>query len=231
MNFVQTSRKLAVSVLSMALGMCGSAQAADLVVGGIPVKLRVTSMKEARFATTVHQQYDFSCGSAALATLLSYHYGYPVSEQVIFEKMFQNGDQRKIRQQGFSLLDMQRFLSERGFKADGFELSLAKLAGAKLPAIVLINEKGYSHFVVVKGLEGERILVGDPSSGTRAMPLDHFNQLWANKLLFVIHGFSGKASFNGATDWVAAPAAPLGLGVNRGALAAVTLALHGPGEF
>ena len=31
------------------------------------------SMKEQRFQKTLHQQYDFSCGSAALATLLTHH--------------------------------------------------------------------------------------------------------------------------------------------------------------
>ena len=34
-------------------------------------RLQVTSLKEARFRTTVPQQYDFSCGSAATATLLT----------------------------------------------------------------------------------------------------------------------------------------------------------------
>ena len=43
--------------------------------------LKVTSLKEARFRTTVPQQYDFSCGSAATATLLTYQYGHPVSEK------------------------------------------------------------------------------------------------------------------------------------------------------
>lgn len=37
--------------------------------------IRLTSLKEARFKTTVAQQYDFSCGSAATATLLTFQYG------------------------------------------------------------------------------------------------------------------------------------------------------------
>jgi predicted double-glycine peptidase len=102
--------------------------AAELAsVGGVPYRVHVTSMKEARFRTTVRQQYDFSCGSAAVATLLTYHYDFPVTEQQAFQEMFVTGDQAKIRREGFSLLDMKRFLGNHGFKADGFELPLEKL--------------------------------------------------------------------------------------------------------
>ena len=62
-------------------------QAADFSAGGASFVLPVTSLKEARFRTTVRQQYDFSCGSAALATLLSHHYDFQVTEQEIFRDM------------------------------------------------------------------------------------------------------------------------------------------------
>ena len=68
----------------------------------------VTSLKEARFRATVRQQYDFSCGSAAVATLLTYQYGMPVDEAEVFEHMYATGDQARIRAEGFSLLDMRR---------------------------------------------------------------------------------------------------------------------------
>lgn len=193
----------------------------------VPVK----SWKETRFNATVRQQYDFSCGSAALATLLTYHYGYPVSEQLVFEQMFIKGDQQKIRQQGFSLLDMQRFLAVRGFHADGFELPLEKLLEARLPAIVLVSDQGYNHFVVIKGIADGRILLGDPSSGTRTLSIERFRQLWSNKLLFVIHGHDGTVAFNRGTDWRAAPSAPLTQGLERNSLDVVSIPKFGPGDF
>lgn len=194
-------------------------------------RLTVRSWKEMRFAATVRQQYDFSCGSAALATLLTYHYRYPVGEAFVFEAMYARGDQQKIRQQGFSLLDMQRFLQSRGFHADGFELPLEKLAEAKLPAIVLISDNGYNHFVVLKGILDGRVLLGDPASGARTVSLARFGELWRNKMLFVIHGYDGAVAFNGDQDWRTAPAAPLGQAVNAASLAAVTLPKFGPGDF
>ena len=214
------------------LATAAGAQPALLpAMGGGDVVIPVTSMRQARLASTLLQQYDFSCGSAAVATLLTHHYGYPVSEATVFEHMYRNGDQQKIRREGFSLLDMKRFLQAHGFEADGFEQPLDKLAEARAPAIVLINENGYLHFVVVKGLRGERVLIGDPANGTRAVSRSAFQASWQSGLLFVVHNRMDTARFNLAADWRAAPAAPLTAGVNRADLTGVTLPKHGPGDF
>ncbi|MGB9989495.1 C39 family peptidase [Massilia sp. SM-13] len=200
-------------------------------VGGASYSLRVTSLKEARFLTTVRQQYDFSCGSAAVATLLSYHYNYPVTEQQAFREMFLQGDQAKIRQQGFSLLDIKRFLAAHGFMADGFQQPLDKLAEAQFPAIVLVMENGYRHFVVVKGVQAQRVLIGDPSGGTRAIARSSFDSIWQNRLLFVIHGWPGKPAFNAARDWQVAPRVAPGEVIERDSLWRVTMPKLGNGEF
>ncbi|MFP4904453.1 peptidase C39, partial [Paraburkholderia sp. BR14261] len=42
---------------------------------GVPVKLPLHSMRDLRYRSIVSQQYDYSCGAAALATLLKYGYG------------------------------------------------------------------------------------------------------------------------------------------------------------
>jgi predicted double-glycine peptidase len=200
-------------------------------VGSGDVIMPITSMRQARVARTLLQQFDFSCGSAAVATLLTHHYGYPVTEQVVFEEMYARGDRKKIHTEGFSLLDMKRFLASRGFEADGFEQPLDKLGEARVPAIVLINENGYHHFVVVKGVQPDRVLIGDPAQGTRAMPRRTFEASWKNGLLFVIHNRMESARFNLAADWRVAPRAPLGNGVSRDGLTGITLPKMGPGEF
>ena len=200
-------------------------------MGGGDVVMPVTSIRQSRLADTVLQQYDFSCGSAAVATLLTHHYGLAVSESTVFESMFRQGDQQKIQREGFSLLDMKNFLKSQGFEADGFEQPLEKLLEARVPAIVLVNENGYRHFVVVKGLRDGRVLVGDPANGMRAMPRAGFDAIWQGRLLFVIHNRMEQARFNLAADWRAAPRAPLAAGVNRDGLAGVTMPARGPGDF
>jgi len=176
---------------------------------------RVVSVKEARFTTTQRQKYDFSCGSAALATLLTHHYGEPVDERAVFTQMYQRGDQARIRKEGFSMLDMKRYLETRGYKADGFQLPIDRLATEQVPAIVLLSERGYRHFVVVKGVERGRVLVGDPAMGTRALSQERFKRLWVNHILFVVYNKRESAKFNQADDWRVAPGAPLQLAVDR----------------
>ena len=193
--------------------------------------LGLTSLKEARFKTTVPQHFDFSCGSAATATLLTYQYGLPVNEEQVFVKMYAHGDQAKIRKEGFSLLDMRRYLQSKGFEADGFELPIEKLAEEGIPAIVLLNDRGYRHFVVVKGLRNGRVLLGDPARGTRAMPVARFHELWDNGVLFVIHNRRDMARFNHPRDWSTAPPAPLDMGIQREGLRNVTMPKRGPGDI
>jgi predicted double-glycine peptidase len=198
--------------------------------GGV-YTLRLTSLKEARFRNTIGQKYDFSCGSAAVATLLTYQYGYPVSEQTAFAQMYAHGDQAKINREGFSLLDIKRFLAALGFDADGFEVPLDKLRQEHLPAIALINERGYHHFVVIKGLRDGRVLVGDPAMGTRSIPRRQFEAAWKTHLVFVIHNRRAMAVFNSPDDWRVAPLAPLGLAIDRRGLDNIVMPRRGPGDI
>lgn len=223
---------IAVFAGALLLAAATSAPAADVrVPSGGSYALRVTSLKAARFRTTVPQQYDFSCGSAATATLLTFQYGEPVSEADVFARMYKEGDQDKIRTQGFSLRDMQRYLAGRGFQADGFEVPIEQLVEQNVPAIVLLNDRGYRHFVVVKGLRDGRILLGDPARGTRAMPRSRFEQLWDNRVVFVIHNRRQSARFNHPDDWRTAPMAPLQLGIPRDGLRNIVVPKRGPGDI
>jgi predicted double-glycine peptidase len=200
-------------------------------MGGGDYVLPITSLKQTRTRTTLIQKYDFSCGSAALATLLTHHYDYPVTEETVFQEMYTTGDQAKIHSEGFSLLDMKRFLAAHGFEADGFQQPLDKLREARVPAVVLINENGYHHFVVVKGLEGDRVLLGDPARGTRTLSRRDFEARWQDSLLFVIHNRMDQARFNVAAEWRVVPRPPLGDGINRGSMSDYTLPKMGPGDF
>jgi len=193
---------------------CSSlASAASLVLPMEPGTYRadVVSFKEAKFKSIIRQQYDYSCGSAAVASLLSYHYEDPKTEHEVFEAMWKDGDHELIKKQGFSLLDMKRYLENRGYKADGFRLSLDKLKGVGVPAITLINNNGYMHFVVVKGISDKQILLGDPVLGVRVMPRDKFEGQWQNGIVFLIKNQAkiARASFNRDTEWGTIAKAPL----------------------
>jgi hypothetical protein len=142
--------------------------------------------------------------------------------------MYVNGDQAKIRAEGFSLLDMKRFLESRGFLADGYELPLSKLEEAQIPAIVLIVENGYHHFVVVKGVKGDRVLIGDPRAAPAPSSAITSKRSGTASLLFVIHNRTDRARFNLAADWRVAPSGPYWMGVPRDSLFFTVMPKHGP---
>jgi predicted double-glycine peptidase len=219
-------------VLAGLCAPCARAGSVDLPfqIGGA-YSVPTTSIREARFSAMVRQQYDFSCGSAALSTLLTYHYRFPVNEQTVFEEMFAQGEQEKIKKEGFSMLDMKRYLEAHGYEADGFEAPLEKLNSAGIPAIVLINDHGYNHFVVVKGIRDSRVLIGDPSGGTRVMPQKAFESIWTNQVLFVISNRQDIAGFNLPSDWRVSVRAPLGNGVDRQGLGQLVIPKNGSSDF
>lgn len=214
------------------IGSAAHASELGVRVAGSAASLGVTSLKEARFQTVIRQQYDFSCGSAALATLLTYHYGRPITEAQAFQAMYEVGDQETIQKYGFSLLDMKRFLNSVGLRADGFRVPLDKLAQANVPAITLINTKGYKHFVVVKGVRDDVVMVGDPALGMQAIPRDEFEQMWEG-VAFIIRDDLRLAqrNFNREDEWRLHRKAPFGDAIDRKGLAGFSMGLPAFNEF
>ena len=111
-----------------------SADAGSLYLDGVgfgssAVTMKVESFQEKKYKTTFAQQYDFSCGSAALATLLTYNYNIPVSEQVVFKDMIENGDKKVISESGFSLLDLKNFLTRHGLEFEWLSRPVGEARG------------------------------------------------------------------------------------------------------
>ena len=192
---------LLAAVLSLFLGpVTGAHSQSFFNTGSGFYSAPVTSLRDMPFRTVVRQQYDYSCGSAALATLLRYHYGRAVNEAQVFRAMYLVGDQAKIRQVGFSLLDMKRYLDSIGLAADGYRESLPDLIRSNAPAIAVISVGAYRHFVVVKGVRQGSVLVGDPALGLKSYKLDDFAKVW-NGVIFVIHPKAESPAFNRADEW------------------------------
>lgn len=161
----------------------------------------VKSLLEMRRERIVVQQWDLSCGAAALATLLNYQHGDPVSEREIAQGLIQRkeylDDPTRVQlQQGFSLADLKRYVDKRGYKGIGYGgLTLQDLI-EEAPIIVPLNLHGYDHFVVFRGRRGDRVLIADPAWGNRTMLVDRFEDAWFDmpeigKVGFVVvHGDS-----------------------------------------
>lgn len=158
------------------------------VNGGSPtLAVSLTSWKERRFENLIRQRTDFSCGAAALATIFNYAFGRSTTEQQVLVNMLRIADPDVVRQRGFSLLDMKTYAQSVGYQAEGYRVDYATLERLNVPAIALLDIRGYKHFVVVRRTFGDRVAIGDPALGNLTMTRPAFEAAW-NGVLFVVSG-------------------------------------------
>jgi predicted double-glycine peptidase len=177
----------------------------------------VVSYTEVPFLRTERQAYDFSCGSAAVATLLTYHYGLPTEEQQVYLAMWNEGDRERITTEGFSMLDLRNYVRSRGLDMEGFRLSLDQLQQEGVPAITLINRDGFNHFVVIKGVTDNTVLVGDPFRGAGVYSREEFEGYWNGIVLAVRNQLDyARETFNADVEYAALrPDGRPGEGIDR----------------
>jgi len=189
-------------ILALALAACGAARAQSAGAPGerysavdltrltgattMPVVKPMRTLRDLRYRELLRQRYDFSCGSAALASLLHYGYGLDVDEPALIEKMMVGTDPREVVRNGFSMLDMKRYVESIGLRAHGFRIDADALYRLQMPVIALLDLRGYRHFVVVKGAAGGRVFVADPALGHRVMPEAEFVRGWNGIVLAVV---------------------------------------------
>lgn len=175
-----------ISALTLSNALAEPKPLAILPGGGLVFK-PIESMRERRFANLVQQRTDFSCGAAALATLLNEAYGWRFSEEDVIKGMLAGADPELVQRMGFSMLDMKRYTENLGLRARGYRLEPAQLAEVKVPAIVLLDVRGYKHFVVMQVNRDGWVYIGDSVLGHRKMSLDEFAQGW-NGIVFAVIG-------------------------------------------
>ncbi len=145
---------------------------------------------EDQFRGIVRQAYDYSCGSAALTTLLNGYVdvGVNLTEQQVMNGLLKFGETEKIvERRSFSLLDMKRFVAAIGFDSGGYKGELSDLIKQGQPAIVPISYAGFKHFVVFKAYKNARVYVADPALGNISFDEQRFKDIWENNTLFLIN--------------------------------------------
>ena len=119
-----------------------------ILPGGGLVFKPLQSMRERRFANLVQQQTDFSCGAAAMATLLNEAYGWNFGEEQVIEGMLAGADPQLVQQMGFSMLDMKL-------------CRVTGTQGARLPAATCAAGRGQGTVHRVAGCTGVQTLCSD----------------------------------------------------------------------
>jgi uncharacterized protein len=176
----ERGRAFAFFLIAVVLGFGGT-------VGVAEAKRPVRSLAEIRYQDVVMQKWDMSCGSAALATLLTYDLGDPVGERAVATTMLRRTDPLKVRVRGFSFLDLQQYAEQRGYEADGYgKLSFSDLISL-LPAIVPVEFQRSDHFIVVRRVLDGEVHFADPAFGRRTLPIATFERVWVQKVAFTVH--------------------------------------------
>ena len=171
-----------------------TAASMELRVGSMAFSKNVRTMKDMRYKNIVRQTKDYSCGAASLATILTYYFGRETSEEEIIRAIFSNADSEtigEVKRKGLSLLDLKNYGESLGYKGGGYRVPAHQLKTLDRPAIVLVNHKGYSHFIVIKGVKDDRVFLADPARGNMVMDLNEFLEIW-NGILLVFKNPDGE---------------------------------------
>jgi predicted double-glycine peptidase len=166
------------------------------VVGAGPVPQAVTiasPYSEFKFRNVVRQGFDYSCGSAALVTILNYYLDENLTEKTVMEGMLEKGEKEKIvARRAFSLLDMKRYAASLGHEAAGFRGEVKDLMALEHPAIVPIEHAGFKHFVVLRGIHNGLVYIADPATGNIVFSVEKFAAIWDAGTLFLVYPKNGQ---------------------------------------
>src|SRR5690554_7381941 len=104
---------------------CGRDWSSDVCSSDL---VRVEPLVEQKFRNIVRQAYDYSCGSAALTTVLNFYLGRTLSERQVMEGLLHYGESdRIVQRRAFSMLDMKRLVTALGYPSGGFKAEIDDL--------------------------------------------------------------------------------------------------------
>lgn len=161
---------------------------AGILPNGAPYTHSVETMQEARYRNLIRQHTDYSCGAAALATILRYAYHLDADERTVIEGMMGVADPGVVAQRGFSLLDIKRYVESLGMRGRGYRVDESRLRTLRVPGLVLMDVRGFRHFVVLKQVDGDTVELGDPILGNRSIAFSEFVKQWPSRAVFVVIG-------------------------------------------
>lgn len=147
------------------------------------------NLRELRRENVVMQQRDYSCGAAALATVIQYHWGDEVTETQLLQELLRmlTLDEVKERvQKGLTLTDLRRLAVRVGYQATIGRLEFEKLRESKVPLVVGIVVNDFDHFVVFRGTDGRYVYLADPARGNIRTPIPAFLDQWQKNAVLVV---------------------------------------------
>lgn len=148
----------------------------------------VDSLEKVKTKNVVTQDHEYTCGAAALATIMQYYFDDDVSEKDILdiiERQLSKADWVEKFASGLSFQDLINAAKSKqlGYEAEARELKITDLIKLTAPVIVPIETETFSHFVVYRGIIDDRVYLADPIAGNIRMPIDKFREQWTGAAL------------------------------------------------
>lgn len=185
----------------MAMGGCTrltDVQPTVIPDGQLRITTSVHSWKAMLEHHIVMQRFDYSCGPAAMATLMAYYFDDDVTEQEILLDIVQNLSPEEFenrKSEGLSMLDLKNFAESRGYQAVGVKLDASALPKLRGPVMVYLETAEFKHFAVFRGVREDRVYLADPSRGNIRMSVEHFMDEWPGIALVL-----GKPGYGTPTE-------------------------------
>jgi predicted double-glycine peptidase len=149
---------------------------------------KILSMKELREVDMIRQTHEYSCGAAALATLMNM-FGNKITEAEVLSSIF--GDKLpliidkdgKLKLRALTLSDLEKSAHFFGFKVISVQVpnnrNIINILQSLKPAITrMYLYKTYLHFVVLRDINNEWVYISDPAYGNFKIPFTQFLKAW-----------------------------------------------------
>ena len=125
------------------------------------------------------------CGAASLAIILAYFGRHVPLEELRVEC--------RVSRDGSNALYVKKTAEKYGLTGKGYQMTTEQLRGLRPPFMVFWE---LNHFLVVEGLERDRVYLNDPASGRRLVSLDEFTESYAG----IVFRFEPAPGFRGWTQ-------------------------------
>jgi predicted double-glycine peptidase len=131
----------------------------------------------------VRQERDFSCGLAALATLLAADGEAGITESVLLselEALHADAAISRIERGGVSFADLALLAQAHGRRAVGVQLPVSGLRRVRGPAIVALQVNGRPHFSLLRAVRPDgAVWLADPTWGNRRLSAPAFTRAFS----------------------------------------------------
>jgi uncharacterized protein len=153
------------------------------------IQKRVESWQSLQRENVVMQQHDYSCGAAALATLIRYYWGDDVTELDFLKATIAVLTPEEIKDRvknGLSMTDIRKAAVAKGYLATMGKRTLREMTELKVPVIVRIKKDDFEHFVVYRGMLNDRVFLADPIRGNIRLSLCCLAEQWTDGAVLVV---------------------------------------------